>query len=246
MGALHDIFAAQVPALRAARAQALKQRGDRTISEVTAAQAFGGMREVRALVCDTSVVDPDRGLIIRGIPVLDLVDRIPEEIFFLLLIGRLPTDSEAHAVRAEIASQPRVPEAVWHAIEALPRESHPMSMLSAALLAMEHQSVFASRFDEGAARRLLAPRRWKTHCTLLGALPTLAGGIYHARYGGRAPRARPGARLGRQLRTCWATPDPLFARAMRIAAICSATTRAATCAFACHTVGSVLSNPISR
>jgi citrate synthase len=203
------------------------------------------MREVRALVCDTSVVDPDRGLIIRGIPVLDLVDRIPEEIFFLLLIGRLPTASEAHAVRAEIASQPRVPEAVWHAIETLPRDSHPMSMLSAALLAMEHQSVFARRFDEGAPRDDYWRATLEDALHVLGALPTLAGGIYHARYG-------KGPRLAHDPVLDWAgnfahmlgNPDPLFARAMRIAAILQSDHEGGNvCAFACHTVGSVLSNP---
>jgi hypothetical protein len=87
MSVLHDAFASQIDSLRAGRDALLKSRGDHTISEITVAQAFGGMREVRALVCDTSVVDPERGLIIRGIPVLDLLDRLPEEIFFLLLIG---------------------------------------------------------------------------------------------------------------------------------------------------------------
>ena len=85
MSILHEIFAEQVDALRAERDELLKSRGDRAISEVTVAQAFGGLREVRALVCDTSVVDPDRGLIIRGIPVLELID--VEATALRLLIG---------------------------------------------------------------------------------------------------------------------------------------------------------------
>ena len=100
MSVLHEIFASRVDSLRADRDELIKTRGDHVISDVTVAQAFGGLRDVRALVCDTSVVDPDSGLIIRGIPVLELVDRLPEEIFFLLLIGRLPDEKESAGVRA--------------------------------------------------------------------------------------------------------------------------------------------------
>jgi citrate synthase len=245
MGALHDAFAAQVAALRAERAAVLKQHGDRVISEVTAAQAFGGMRDVRALVCDTSVVDPDRGLIIRGIPVLDLLDRSPEDVFFLLLIGRLPSPEESRDVREEIASQPRVPEAFWHGVEAMPRDSHPMSMLSAALLAMDRESVFARRYEEGISRDEYWSATLEDALRVLGSLPTLAAGIYHARYG-------KGPRLAHDPALDWAenfghmlgVRDPLFARAMRRAAILQCDHEGGNvCAFACHVVGSVLSSP---
>ncbi|HXV14193.1 MAG TPA: citrate (Si)-synthase [Candidatus Krumholzibacteria bacterium] len=245
MGVLHDVFAAQLPDLRARRAEVLKQHGDRVISQVTAAQAFGGMRDVRALVCDTSWVDPDRGLIIRDIPILHLLDRSPEDVFFLLLIGRLPAQDESRAVRAEIAAQPRVPEIVWHAVEAMPRDSHPMSMLSAALLAMEHESVFAKRFDAGIARDEYWRPSLDDALRLLGSLPTLAGGIYHIRYG-------KGARLAHDPAYDWAenyghmlgVRDSLFAPAVRRAAILQSDHEGGNvCAFACHVVGSVLSNP---
>ena len=46
--------------------------GSSTISEVTLKQAYGGMRGVKGLVCDTSSVSADTGLIIRGKPLLDI------------------------------------------------------------------------------------------------------------------------------------------------------------------------------
>ncbi len=245
MGVLHDLFAARVPALRAERAEVSKRHGDHVISEVTAAQAFGGMREVRALVCDTSLVDPDRGLIIRGIPILQLLDRTPEDIFFLLLLGRLPSPEESRTTREEIAAQPRVPEAVWHAVEAMPRDSHPMSMLSGALLAMEHESVFARRFDEGMSRDEYWRAVLEDALRLLGSLPALAAGIYHLRYG-------KGPRLAHDPAYDWAdnfgrmlgVRDVLFAPAFRRAAILQSDHEGGNvCAFTCHIVGSVLSNP---
>ena len=245
MGALHDAFAEQVTRLRDERTDVLKRLGDRTISQVTVAQAAGGMREVRAMLCDTSSVDPDRGLFIRGIPVRDLLDRVPEDIFFLLLIGRLPDETESRAVRDEIAAQPRVPEAIWHAMEAQPRDAAPMTMLSSALLSMEHESVFARRYAEGMSRDEYWSATLDDALRVLASLPTLAGGIYHLRYG-------KGPRLAHDPALDWADDfghmlgvhDPLFAPAMRRAAILQSDHEGGNvCAFTCHVVGSVLSNP---
>ena len=245
MSILHEIFAKQVDALRAQRDELLKSRGDKVISEVTVAQAFGGMREVRALVCDTSVVDPDRGLIIRGLPILELIDRTPEEIFFLLLIGRLPDKKESAAVREAIAHAPRVPEATWRAIEALPKDSHPMTMLSAGILALEHESVMAKRVAEGAPRGELWRATLDDALRLMQALPTVAGGVYRIRFH-RGPRLAYDPVLDWAQNFCrmLGHHEDVFERAMRVAAILQSDHEGGNvCAFTCHTVGSVLSNP---
>jgi citrate synthase len=245
MSILHEIFAGQVESLRAERDALIKSNGDRVISEITVAQAFGGMREVRALVCDTSVVDPDRGLIIRGIPVLELIDRMPEEIFFLLLVGRLPDAKEAAAVRAAIGGAARVPETTWRAIDGLPRDSHPMTMLSAGLLALEHESAMAKHIGEGAPRADLWRPALDDALRILHALPTVAAGVYRLRY-------HRGPRLAYDTVLDWAgnfcamlgRHDDVFVRAMRTAAILQSDHEGGNvCAFTCHTVGSVLSNP---
>jgi len=246
MAVFADIFAAQVPKLRAERAEVSRQHGARVISEVTAAQAFGGMRDVRALVCDTSVVDPVRGLVIRGIPVLELIHRTPEDIFFLLLIGRLPSEIESQEFHREIAAQPRVTETVWRAVEAMPHDSHPMSTLSAALMAMEHESAFARAYEKGLARDDYWRPALEDALRLWGSLPTLAGGIYHERYG-------KGPRLAHDPALDWAAnfghilgikDSVVFARAMRVAAILQSDHEGGNvCAFTCHIVGSVLSSP---
>jgi citrate synthase len=245
MSVLHDAFASQIDSLRAERDALLKSRGDRVISEITVAQAFGGMREVRALVCDTSVVDPDRGLIIRSIPVLDLIDRTPEDIFFLLLIGRLPDKKEAGSVRESIAHAARVPETAWRAIEALPKDSHPMTMLSAGILALEHESIMAKRVAEGAPKAELWRATLDDALRLMQALPTIAAGVYRIRFH-RGPRLAYDPALDWAANFCrmLGHHDDVIERAMRIAAIVQSDHEGGNvCAFTCHTVGSVLSNP---
>ena len=90
MRGLKEKLAKQIPVLRKQARELIKKHGDEVISQVTVSQLFGGMRGVKGLVCDTSVVDADQGLAIRGIPIGKLACRLPEEIFYLLCTGELP------------------------------------------------------------------------------------------------------------------------------------------------------------
>ena len=94
MSLLKDKLSTIFPAQKAEIGAFVKEHGDKVVSQVTLAQAYGGMRGVKGLVCDTSEVPPDKGLIIRGIELKNLTDKSPEEIFFLLLTGVLPTADE--------------------------------------------------------------------------------------------------------------------------------------------------------
>ncbi len=96
MATLKETLAAKIPAMREDVKKVLGASRDKVISEVTVGQAYGGMRGVKGMICDTSVVEPDKGLIIRGHPLLELKHLWPEEIFYLLLTGDQP-DAEAKA-----------------------------------------------------------------------------------------------------------------------------------------------------
>ena len=95
-------LAGQIPGLREQARTLAKEHGDVVISKVTVAQAFGGMRGVNGLVCDTSVVEPDSGLIIRGMPIGSLAQRLPEEIFYLLCTGELPSAAALASLQEEL------------------------------------------------------------------------------------------------------------------------------------------------
>ncbi|MFH1131534.1 MAG: citrate (Si)-synthase, partial [Pseudomonadota bacterium] len=55
-----------IPEWRKERARLIKEKGDVVLTPATVAMAFGGMRGVKGMICDTSVVEPDKGLFIRG------------------------------------------------------------------------------------------------------------------------------------------------------------------------------------
>ncbi len=68
MSLLKQELRIQIPSVQNEIKQLIVEKGDQKISDVTVAQAFSGLRGIKAFVCDTSSVSAEKGLIIRGIP----------------------------------------------------------------------------------------------------------------------------------------------------------------------------------
>ena len=184
MASLKEKFASQIPGLMEEIKSVISKLGEKVISEVTVTQAYGGMRGVKAMICDTSVVDPGKGLIIRGIPILEgLTDKWPEEIFWLLLTGELPSEEEVNSLREDYSNRSEVPNYVWNVLRAMPKESHPMAMLDTAILTMENESEFRKRYAEGIKKTDYWEPVLEDSLRLLAVLPVIAAGVYRIRYG---------------------------------------------------------------
>lgn len=87
--------------------------------------------------CPTSSVDPEKGLYYQGQLVSELAHLEPEEVIFLLYIGHLGSKEEIKEFKDELAKRSTIRSEVRKAITALPRFTHPMNLLSAALLFMD-------------------------------------------------------------------------------------------------------------
>ncbi len=184
MATLKEKFASQIPGIREDLKKLAAEKADKVISEVTVAQAYGGMRGVKAMICDTSVVDPGKGLIIRGIPILEgLTEKWPEEIYWLLLTGELPNEDELKTLQKDYADRADVPGYVWDVLRAMPKESHPMAMLDTAILVLEHESIFRQRYTEGIKKTEYWDAYYEDCLNLLAKLPGIAAGVYRIRYG---------------------------------------------------------------
>ncbi len=181
MSMLKDKLAAQIPGIRADLKELGKNYGDVKISDVSVAQAYGGMRGVKGMICDTSVVEPDKGLIIRGIPILEIKDKLPEEIFWLLITGELPSEAELKSLQDEFRAAGKVPDYVWKVLEAMPKDSHPMTMLDTAILVMQAESKFAARYHE-MAKTDYWEAALEDAIAILGTIPVVAAGMYRMRY----------------------------------------------------------------
>ena len=126
MSSLKNKLKEKIPKVQNEIKQVLKEKGDMKIGEVTVSQAYSGMRGVKAFVCDTSSVSADKGLIIRGLPLLDITSISPEEVFYLLLTGELPSSSQIEDLKEEFASHLEIPDYVWTVLKGLPKDSHPL------------------------------------------------------------------------------------------------------------------------
>lgn len=168
----------------------LKEKGDIKIGDVSVSQVYGGMRGIKGLICDTSSVSPDKGLIIRGYPLLDITHIHPEEVFYLLLTGELPDSNALEDLRAQFKKYCKAPSYVWDILKAMPEDSHPMAMLNTAILSMEAESQFSKKYEAGIPKSEYW--RWilEDGLRLIGCLPEIAAGIYRLRFG-KGPRIQP-------------------------------------------------------
>ena len=160
----------------------IQTNGNKVLSEVTVSQAYGGMRGVRALICDTSRVPQDQGLIIRGTHLNKLVDKTPEEIYFLLLTGDLPSKEELKEFSSEIKKRKHVPGYVWDVLKAMPKDSHPMAMLGTAILVMQKESVFSEEYEKGIKKEDYWKYTLEDALNIVAKIPSIAAGIYRLRF----------------------------------------------------------------
>ncbi|MEW6759109.1 MAG: citrate/2-methylcitrate synthase, partial [Acidobacteriota bacterium] len=179
MGKLHDVLASQIPAMRNDIKAFVKEHGAKVIGELTIGAAFGGMRGLKAMVCDTSEVPPDKGLIIRGIPIGQLTDKLPEEIFWLLCVGTLPNADELKDLQEDLkARAKKIPAYVFSVLDAMPKDSHPMCQLDTAILALERESEFRKGYDAGMKKDQYWEPMLEDSLNILAWMPEIAAYIY--------------------------------------------------------------------
>jgi len=246
MATLQEKLAEQLPKKQQEIKELVKAHGDKVMSEVKVSQAFGGMRGVKALICDTSLVEPDEGLSIRGIPILDLVDKIPEEIFYLLCTGELPDKDALTALQKDLRDRQKVPSYVFDVLDAM-GDSHPMTMFSTGVLVMQKESVFAKQYREGIHKSEYWKPVVEDSLSLIAKVPTVAAYVYRKRFN-KGPRIEPKSDLdwGGNFAYMMGVDDPTgeFADMMRLYLVLHSDHEGGNVsAHTCHCVASALSDP---
>ncbi len=188
MDPLKEKFYQKSAALKAEIKSILKDHGDKKVDEVTIEQLIGGMRSVRSMIWDTSSLDPEEGIRFRGynIPQLrDLLPRVPngkeplpEGLFWLMMVGEIPTFEEVNWLSSEWAKRSDIPSHVFDTLEALPKDTHPMTQFSIAVLAMQSESIFAQQYEEGMSKNDYWDVMYEDSMNLIAKLPRVAAYIY--------------------------------------------------------------------
>jgi citrate synthase len=170
----------------------LKEHGNDKIGEVTLSQIYQGMRGITGLVSETSLLDAQEGIRFRGYSIPDLQQKLPkaqggteplpEGLFHLMLLGELPTDDDVHEITANWQRRSHVPNHVFSAIEALPKDSHPMTQFVVAIMALQTESKFAAKYAKGLAKKDYWEAIFDDSMDLIARLPRVAAYIYRRKY----------------------------------------------------------------
>jgi citrate synthase len=192
MSNLKEKLAAKIEAHRPRTVRLLKEYGDTKVGDVTIAQVIGGMRGVKSLTTDISYLDPYEGIRFRGYTIPEVLEKLPkvpggempyvEGFFYLLLTGDIPNDEEVKAVAEEFKKRKNVPQYVFDVLRAMPSDSHPMAMFSAAIVTMEKESEFVKEYNAGLNKMDAWKPTYEDALNLLAKLPEIAAFIYRLKY----------------------------------------------------------------
>ncbi len=188
---LHEKIEAQLPAWRERVRTLAKEHADVVVDTVTIGEVVGGMRDIKGLWTDISSVDPGEGIRLRGLTVNETLKALPKGrgnkmplvggLYYLLMVGDVPTKEQAQAVEAEWAKRAELPDHLLKMLRTMPKETHPMTLLSQAVLALQNESVFAKKYHS-----LKKDTYWEAaledSLSLTAKLPLIAAYIYRLKY----------------------------------------------------------------
>ncbi|WP_298269162.1 citrate (Si)-synthase [Geobacter sp.] len=193
MSKLKDKLAQKVQEHRPRTTRLVKEFGKVIIDQVTIDQCIGGARDIRALVTDISYLDPQEGIRFRGKTIPETFAALPkasgseyptvEAFWYMLLTGDIPTQDEVDEVVAEFKERGKVPSYVFDVIKALPKDSHPMVMLSAGILALERESEFLKFYNSGKFNKMTCwEPMYEDASNLVAKIAPIAAFIYRYKY----------------------------------------------------------------
>jgi len=192
MASLKEAFKEKADATAAEIKDLIKEHGNKKIGEVTLSQVYQGMRGITGLVTETSLLDAKEGIRFRGYTIPELQkslpkapdghEPLPEGLFYLMLMGELPSEDDAHDLSAVWQRRSHVPKHVFDTIEATPVNSHPMTQFVIAIMALQTESSFAKKYAAGMSKKDYWEAVFDDSMDLIARLPRVAAYIYRRKY----------------------------------------------------------------
>ncbi|MGE4319679.1 MAG: citrate (Si)-synthase [Deferribacterales bacterium] len=196
---LKEVLKQKIDEHRPRTTRLLKEFGNVKLGEYTIEQCIGGGRGIKSLVTDISYLDPMEGIRFRGYTIPEVMEKLPkpngkdypyvEGFWYLLLTGDIPTKAQAEEVVADFKTRAQVPLYVFDILRAIPRDTHPMVMFSAAILSMQRESKFAKFYASGFNKMTAWDSMYEDSTDLLAKLPEIAAYIYRMKYKNDTPIA---------------------------------------------------------
>ncbi|TNE56393.1 MAG: citrate (Si)-synthase, eukaryotic [Bacteroidetes bacterium] len=192
MDPLKELFQQKSQELNSEIKELLDEHGSKKVSEVSLKQVYGGMRGITCMLWEPSLLDAEEGIRFRGYSIPELREKLPraangkeplpEGLFWLMLVGQIPTKQQVKWLTENWVRRANVPEHVFRTIDALPVETHPMTQMSIGVMAMQGTSVFAERYASGMNKTEYWDATYEDSMNLIARLPRVAAYIYRRVY----------------------------------------------------------------
>eukprot|EP00300_Choanocystis_sp_HF-7_P028007 c33348_g1_i1.p2 GENE.c33348_g1_i1~~c33348_g1_i1.p2 ORF type:complete len:472 (-),score=107.26 c33348_g1_i1:3-1382(-) len=255
MATLKDRVKELIPIKQAEIKDIKTKHGEKVLGNVTVAMAYGGMRGIKGLVTETSLLDANEGIRFRGYTIPECQAKLPkaaggseplpEGLFWLLMTGELPTAAQVASVTDEWNARSSVPKSTLAIIDSFPKTLHPMSQLIAAVSLLQEQSLFAKAYSAGVAKTQFWDTTYEDSMNLIAKLPTVAARIYrNAYHSSKHIAVKSPSDWSANFATMLGYNSPTFTELMRLyLTIHSDHEGGNVSAHATHLVGSALSDP---
>ncbi|PWN18461.1 citrate synthase-like protein [Microstroma glucosiphilum] len=180
------------------RLKALKAKHSNTsLGDIKLDNLLGGMRGLKVMLWEGSVLDAERGIAFHGKSIPDCEkelpsakdlglkgkEMLPESMLWLLLTGEVPTADQVRGLSAELASKGKLPSYVEKIIDSFPKTLHPMTQFAAATAALNHDSAFSAAYTKGIKKAEYWSPTFDDSIDLIAKLPAVAARIYYNVHG---------------------------------------------------------------
>jgi citrate synthase len=189
---IKDKIAVQLPAWRERVYKLTKEHGDFKVCDVTVEQIYGGIRGVQIQVTDISYVDPMQGIRLRGYTIPEVLKLLPKAegseypmaggLYYLLMVDEMPTLQDALEVEGEWKARSSIPGYVYKVLRSMPPDTHPMTLFTQGILALQNSSAFVRQYQEGISRVDYWDSYLEDSLNLTAKVPVLAAFIYNLKY----------------------------------------------------------------
>ncbi len=164
----------------------------KVIGEVRVKNIVRGMRDLPALLSENSSLDPFTGIHYRDYPIDKLLEILPknnneqaycEGVFYLLLTGELPKNEDIEYLKSEFIKRSKnIPQYVFKLIDTLPKETHAITQYISAITALQNESIFAKKYQEGIKKQDYWIYMYEDALNIISYAPYIASYIYRRKY----------------------------------------------------------------
>ncbi len=192
MDTLKDKFQEKAVPMAAEVKALIKEHGDKKLGEYTLADVYQGMKGMIGMITETSKLDAQEGIRFRGYTIPELREKLPkakggteplpEGVFYLMLLGELPTQDDVTSLTNNWARRSNVPKHVFDVLDRLPQKTHPMTQFCIAVMAMQTESLFAAAYKKGTSKKKYWDYVYEDAMNLIARLPRVAAYIYRKTY----------------------------------------------------------------